>query len=90
MIMRLNTKIIYYTDEELQKIKKDGCLCYATAEIAMERNNINFDQIESINDHYETHRWGSNADHNYRNKAVKAAIHKVAANPLSYERKLVD
>ena len=90
MIMRLNTHIISYTDEELQKIEKDGCLCYATAEIAMERNNVNFDQIESINDHYETHRWGSNADHNYRNRAVKAAIHKVAANPLNYERKLVD
>ena len=90
MIMRLNTHIISYTDEELQKIKKDGCLCYATAKEAMERNNINFDQVESINDHYETHRWGSNADHNYRNKAVRAAIHKVAASPLNYERKLVD
>ena len=86
MIMRLNTHIISYTDEELQKIEKDGCLCFATAEEAMERNNVNFDQIELINDHYESHQWGSNADHNYRNRAVRAAIHKVAANPLNYER----
>lgn len=86
--MRLNTHIISYTDEELQKIKEDGCLCYVTAEKAMERSNVNFDQIESINDHYESHRWGSNADRNYRNKAVKAAIHKVAATPLNYEIEL--
>jgi hypothetical protein len=84
--MRLNTHIISYTDEEIKNIKKYGCLCFATAKEAMERNNINFDQVESINDHYETHRWGSNADRIYRNKAVRAAIYKVADNPLNYMR----
>ena len=84
--MRLNTNIIEYTPEELSIIKRYGCLCYAVAEEAMLRNKVNFDQIESINDHYETHRWGSNADHNYRNRAVRAAIRKVSSDPLKYQK----
>ena len=84
--MRLNTNIIEYTLEELSLIKRYGCLCYAVAEEAMTRNNVNFDQIESINDHYESHRWGSNADHIYRNRAVRAAIHKVSSDPLKYQK----
>ena len=77
------TKIIW-TDEELQRIKEHGETCLAVARQAMERSGITFDNIEEINEHYETHRWGSNADRAYRKRAVNKAILKVASNPLKY------
>jgi hypothetical protein len=50
----------------------------------MERSKLSFDDIEQINDYYETHIWGSNADRKYRKSAVNKAIAKVAAKPLDY------
>ena len=39
---------------------------------------------ERINDHFEAHRWGSDADRRYRKAAVNRAIRAVAANPAAY------
>lgn len=56
----------------------------AMARACMERNKLNFDHIERINDHYETHRWGSDTDKRYRKAAVNRAVASVAANPGAY------
>lgn len=50
----------------------------------MERNQLNFDHIERINGHCESHRWGSDTDRRYRKAAVNRAIKAVAANPAAY------
>ena len=75
---------IKWTAEEIEAIKIHGETCEAVARAAMERSGINFDDIEQINDHYETHRWGSDADRRYRKAAVNKAVRRVAANPLMY------
>lgn len=77
-------KIIQWNAAETAMIEARGELCMAVARAAMERNGLNFDQIERINNHYEDHVWGSNADRRYRNAAVNRAVAKVAANPLVY------
>ena len=75
---------IKWTAEEVEAIKIYGETCEAVARAAMERSGINFDDIERINDHYETHRWGSDADRRYRKAAVNRAVRRVAAHPLEY------
>jgi chaperone required for assembly of F1-ATPase len=77
-------KKIQWTEDELQSIKLHGETCDAVARAAMQRSGINFDDIERINEHYETHRWGSDADRRYRKAAVNKAVRRVAANPLMY------
>lgn len=77
-------KKITFNDEEMAIIKEHGELCAAVARAAMERNKLNFDDIEMINDHFETHEWGSNIDRKYRKAAINKAIHKVAENPFKY------
>jgi chaperone required for assembly of F1-ATPase len=77
-------QIIKWNDDEMEIIKRQGEVCQAVAKAAMVRSGINFDQIEHINEHYETHNWGSNTDRKYRKSAVNKAIAKVAANPLQY------
>ena len=77
-------KKIIFSDVEMETIRTHKETCESVAKAAMERSGINFDDIESINEHYESHNWGSNSDRLYRNKAVKKAIAKVAANPLLY------
>ena len=76
--------MITWNDSELELINKYGELCIAVAEAAMKRNGLNFDDIERINDHYESHKWGSNADRKYRKTAVRKAILKVAATPKAF------
>ena len=75
---------IKWTAEEIESIKTHVETCMAVAEAAMIRSEINFDDIERINDHYETHRWGSDTDRRYRKAAVNRAVRRVAANPLEY------
>jgi len=75
---------IQFTELEIELIQKYGELCFAVAEAAMKRSGLNFDDIERINDHFENHRWGSNADRKYRQAAINRAIRKVAANPKSF------
>lgn len=77
-------KKIEFNEEEMKTIRQHGELCPAVARAAMERAKLNFDDIEQINDHYETHEWGSNTDRKYRKSAINKAIHKVAGNPLKY------
>jgi len=77
-------KEINWNKEELKSIKEHGETCFAVAKEAMERSRLSFDDIEEINEHYESHKWGSNADRKYRNSAVNKAINKIAANPLKY------
>lgn len=77
-------KIIQWTEEERTIILAHGEVCYAVAEKAMERSGLSFDDIERINQHAENHRWGSDADRRYRNRAVRRAIEKVAANAKEY------
>lgn len=76
--------IIKWDENERQSIAKYGETCFAVAEKAMQRSGLNFDDIESINNHHEDHRWGSNTDRKYRQAAINKAIHKVAANPTLY------
>ena len=78
--------MITWTDEEKAAIARYGEICPAMAREAMERNKINFDQVERINNHFENHRWGSNADRKYRQAAITKAIRKVAANPAQYSK----
>jgi hypothetical protein len=75
---------ITFSDSEMETIRQHGELCPAIAREAMERAKLNFDDIERINDHYETHRWGSDTDRKYRKSAINKAIHKVAGNPLKF------
>lgn len=77
-------KKIQWTEDELQSISLHGGACIAVAREAMQRSGLTFDDIEQINDHYETHRWGSGADRRYRKAAVNKAVQRVAANPLLY------
>lgn len=78
------TKKIQWTEREREFILEHGEVCIAVAQSAMERSRLNFDDIEDINQHYETHRWGSNADRKYRKSAINKAIQKVAANARDY------
>ena len=75
---------IKWTAEEMEAIKIHGETCIAAAKAAMMRSGINFDDIEQINNHFEDHVWGSNADRAYRKRAVKKAVAIVAQNPLKY------
>jgi hypothetical protein len=75
---------IQWTEDELQSINLHGETCDAVARAAMQRSGLNFDDIEQINGHYETHRWGSDADRRYRKAAVNKAVRRVAVNPLMY------
>ena len=75
---------IKWTAEEIEAIKIHGETCMAVAEAAMRRSGINFDDIEQINNHFESHVWGSNADRAYRKRAIKKAVAIVARNPLKY------
>lgn len=75
---------IKFNEQELQLIKENHELCIAVARDAMERNKLTFDDIENINNHYEEHRWGSNADRKYRKSALNKAVAKVAANPMKF------
>ena len=77
-------KKIIFTEIEMETIREHGETCYAVAKAAMERSGLSFDDIEEINNHYENHRWGSDADRRYRQTAVNKAIRKVSANPLMY------
>ena len=77
-------KKIIFNKLELQCIEKYGELCLASALEAIDRSDINFDDIERINEHYENHRWGSNADRKYRKAAINKAILKVASNPKKF------
>jgi hypothetical protein len=62
--------------------KRETCL--SDAEDRMKNAKLSFDDVECINDHYENHKWGSNADRAYKKRAVKQAMRKVAANPEQY------
>ena len=77
-------QIIKWNADELEIIKRQGEVCQAVARVAMERSGINFDHIEQINEHFESHVWGSNTDRKYRKSAINKAIAKVCANPLMY------
>ena len=77
-------KKIIWNQSEIETINKYGEICEAMAREAMTRNNINFDDIEKINGHYESHNWGSDTDRKYRKSAVNKAVKKVAANPMNY------
>jgi hypothetical protein len=73
-----------FTESELETIRQHGETCAAVARAAMERGGFNFDDIEQITGHSESHRWGSNTDRKYRSRAINKAISIVAANPLQY------
>lgn len=75
---------IIWTEGEIAFIKKHDKVYPTVAEKAMKRSNINFDDIEHINNHYENHRWGSDADRKYRKSAINKAIAKVAANAKDF------
>ena len=77
-------KKIEFTPAEMEQINLHGETCDAVARAAMQRSGLNFDDIERINEHYEQHRWGSDADRRYRKAAVAKAVRRVAANPLMY------
>lgn len=77
-------KKIVFTDVEMRAINMYGKTCASVAREAMIRSGLSFDDIEEINNHYETHNWGSNTDRKYRKAAINRAVSKVAAHPLEY------
>ena len=76
--------MINYTDDDMEMIREHGGLTLDMAEKALKRSNLHFDDIERINNRFESHKWGSNADRKYRSMSVRLAIRNVAANPLKY------
>lgn len=74
-----------FTPEEVERIYQHGgeC-CLAVAEGAMRRSRLNFDDIEAINGHSETHRRGSDADRRYRKRAINKAILYVATHAAEF------
>lgn len=77
-------KPIQWTEEERNMILTCGEVCYEVAKKAMERSRLNFDDVECINQHFENHRWGSDADRKYRARSVRRAVEKVAAHAVEY------
>lgn len=77
-------KKIQWTEEEAATIRRLGEISPAAAHKAMSRSRLSFDDIEDINEHYESHRWGSDADRAYRKRAINKAVKKVAANAAEY------
>lgn len=77
-------KKIIWNEDELKSIHQHGETCAAVAKAAMIRSGLSFDDIEQINDHYESHNWGSNTDRAYRQRAINKAVAIVAASPLKY------
>ena len=77
-------KEIIWTSEEIEYIRQHGEISPAAAHAAMTRSKINFDDIEDINGHHESHRWGSAADRAYRKRAINRAVQHVAANAAAY------
>jgi 3-oxoacyl-(acyl-carrier-protein) synthase len=75
---------IIWDNTDMLVINEHGEICMAAARKAMERSGLSFDDIEYINQHYEVHRWGSNADRKYRKSAIEKAVKKIAENPLKY------
>ena len=73
-----------YSQAAQAAIAAYGEMCPAMARAEMERCKLNFDDIESINNQFKNHRWGSNADRAYRKRAINKAIKAVCANPLQY------
>nr|DAK83858.1 MAG TPA: hypothetical protein [Caudoviricetes sp.] len=76
--------ILHINDDERRALDTFGEWSPAMARACMERNRLNFDHIERINNHYENHRWGSDTDRRYRKAAVNRAIKAVAADPRAY------
>lgn len=77
-------KEIKWTPDEITTILEHGEISAAAVSAAMSRSEINFDDIEDINEHYESHRWGSNADRAYRKRAIARAVDSVARNAAAY------
>lgn len=80
----MTRKEILWTPEEVELIRQHGEISTAAASEAMTRSGINFDDVEDINEHYESHKWGSNADRAYRKRAVNRAVQHVAENATAY------
>jgi hypothetical protein len=76
--------LLHINADERHALETFGEWCPAMARACMERNHLNFDHIEQINGHCESHRWGSDTDRRYRKAAVNRAIKAVAANPAAY------
>lgn len=76
--------ILHINADERHALDTYGEWSPAMARACMERNHLNFDHIEQINNHYESHRWGSDTDRRYRKAAVNRAIKAVAADPRAY------
>lgn len=76
--------LLHINADERHALETFGEWCPAMARACMDRNQLNFDHIERINGHYESHRWGSDTDRRYRKAAVNRAIKAVAANPAAY------
>lgn len=76
--------LLHINADERHALETFGEWSPAMARTCMERNHLNFDHIERINGHCESHRWGSDADRRCRKAAVNRAIKAVAANPAAY------
>lgn len=76
--------ILHINADERHALDTYGEWAPAMARACMERNRLTFDDVEQINNHYESHRWGSDTDRRYRKAAVNRAIKAVAANPAAY------
>ena len=64
-----NTKDLLLSDNDLRTIND---------------SNFSFDDIEKINNHFETYKWGSQKDRIYRKKSIELAIKSFGENPKKY------
>lgn len=76
--------LLHINADERHALETFGEWSPAMARACMERNRLTFDDVERINNHFELHKWGSDADRRYRKAAVNRAIKAVAANPAAY------
>ena len=76
--------ILHINADERHALDTYGEWAPAMARACMERNRLTFDDVERINNHFELHKWGSDADRRYRKAAVNRAIKAVATNPAAY------
>lgn len=79
-----NTKDLLLSDNDLRTINDKNELSYASVESIFKRSNFSFDDIEKINNHFETYKWGSQKDRIYRKKSIELAIKSFGENPKKY------
>lgn len=78
------SKEIVLNEHEIFMIKNHGGLCLASTISVFKKSNIDFSDIESLNNVFRKHKWGSDADRKYRKSAINKALNSFSKNALNY------